>query len=106
MTKGARDVVVAVLIVALAALLGYGLLYAYRSQAPGQPVMPMFGIAAVLMFLLPIILLVLLVLIAARAFSRARTGERNEALTRVADLRDRGVLSEDEFQREKRRILE
>ena len=55
--------------------------------------------------LLPILLLVALVLLAASAFTRSRAPQRYEALARIADLRDRGVLSEEEFQREKHRLL-
>ena len=58
--------------------------------------------------LLPILLLGALgalVVAAAGALSRTRTGDRYEQLTRAADLRDRGVLTEDEFQAEKRRIM-
>jgi ATP-dependent Zn protease len=55
--------------------------------------------------LLPILVLIGLVLLAASAFTRSRAPQRYEALSRLADLRDRGVLSEEEFQREKRRLL-
>lgn len=65
-----------------------------------------FGLVlSVVLSLLPIVLLVGLVFLAASAFTRSRSPDRYEALTRAADLRDRGVLTEDEFQREKRRIL-
>lgn len=60
---------------------------------------------SILLALLPILLLAALVLLAAYAFSRSRRGDAYEQLARIADLRDRGVLSEDEFQREKRRLL-
>jgi hypothetical protein len=36
----------------------------------------------------------------------AQEGSRAEELERLADLRDRGVLTADEFEREKRRLLE
>jgi ATP-dependent Zn protease len=55
--------------------------------------------------LLPLLLIVALVLLAASAFWRARAPQRYEALSRLADLRDRGVINEEEFQREKRHIL-
>jgi ATP-dependent Zn protease len=55
--------------------------------------------------LLPMLLIVALVLLAVSAFSRARAPQRYEALSRLADLRDRGVINEEEFQREKRRLL-
>ena len=45
------------------------------------------------------------VVFAASQFARARAPQRYEALSRLADLRDRGVLTEDEFLREKRRYL-
>jgi hypothetical protein len=34
-----------------------------------------------------------------------RAPDPYERLARIADLRDRGVLTEEEFQREKRRLL-
>ena len=55
--------------------------------------------------LLPLLVIVALVLLAAYAFARARAPERYETLARLADLRDRGAIDEEEFQREKRRIL-
>jgi uncharacterized membrane protein len=100
-----RDVLRALVILLAAVFVGFGLLYAYRPQGPGSPMQPMFGVMAAVMWLLPIVLLVVLVLLAARSVSGSRTGDRYEALARLADLRDRGVLGEDEFQREKRRIL-
>jgi hypothetical protein len=63
------------------------------------------GIAPVLIGLLPILLLVALVLLGATALTRSRAPHRYEALARLADLRDRGVVTEEEFQREKRRLL-
>lgn len=36
---------------------------------------------------------------------RSATPDRYASLGRLADLRDRGVFTEDEFQREKRRLL-
>jgi hypothetical protein len=55
--------------------------------------------------LLPLLVLVALVLAAAAVFSRARTPQRYELLARLGDLRDRGVITDEEFQREKRRLL-
>ena len=62
-------------------------------------------VVSVLLALLPILLLAALVLFAAYVFARSRRGDAYEQLARIADLRDRGVLTEDEFQREKRRLL-
>lgn len=68
--------------------------------------LPTLGLAgSVVLSLLPIALLGLLILLAARQLVRANAPDRYEALSRLADLRDRGVLSEDEFQREKKRLL-
>jgi hypothetical protein len=55
--------------------------------------------------LLPILIAIVLVLFAASQVARSRAPQRYEALSRLADLRDRGVLTEDEFLREKRRFL-
>ena len=60
---------------------------------------------SLLVGLLPLLVIVALILLAAKAFANSRAPERYEALSRVADLRDRGVITEEEFQREKRRIL-
>ncbi len=53
--------------------------------------------------------LVALILVAARAFSRSAgrsVGPRRvEAVAKLAGLRDRGALTEDELQREKQRLL-
>jgi Short C-terminal domain len=54
---------------------------------------------------LPLLLLVVLVLLAASAFSRSRRPQRYELLARLGDLKDRGVITDEEFQREKRRLL-
>ncbi len=62
-------------------------------------------VASVLIGLLPVLFLAVLILFAASVFMRARRGDAYEQLTRIAGLRDRGVLTEDEFQREKRRLL-
>ncbi len=70
----------------------------------GGPAGPPF-VLSLLVGLLPLLVIVALLLLAAKAFARARAPERYESLSRVADLRDRGVLTEEEFQREKRRIL-
>jgi len=59
----------------------------------------------VIVGLVPLLVLVALILLAAAAFARSRAPQRYEALSRLADLRDRGVLTEEEFQREKRRLL-
>lgn len=101
----ARAVVRLVLILFLTVLLGYGLLYAYRSSSPQQPASPVIGVAGLLVVVLVVVLVVAIIVAVARAMSGAKTGDRYEALSKLADLRDRGVVSEDEFEREKRRIL-
>ena len=63
------------------------------------------GFAPVLIGLLPMLLLIALVLLGATALTRSRAPHRYDALSRLADLRDRGVVTEEEFQREKRRLL-
>ncbi len=88
----------------LVVLVGIGSLYAYRAQSPDSP--PFVG---VVLALLPLFALIALILVAAWAFSRSvsrSSGPRRvEALAKLADLRDRGALTEDEFQREKQRLL-
>ena len=69
----------------------------------GAGIVPLF--TGVIVALSPILVLGALALYAASAYSRSRAPQRYEALARIADLRDRGVLSEEEFQREKRRLL-
>jgi putative oligomerization/nucleic acid binding protein len=63
-------------------------------------------LVVVLGVVLPILALVTLLLVTASIISRGSRRRRYESLARVADLRDRGVLTEDEFQREKRKLLE
>jgi len=60
---------------------------------------------SVVLGLLPLVFLIALVLFAAYAFARARAPDPYERLARLADLRDRNVITEDEFQREKRKVL-
>jgi uncharacterized membrane protein len=60
---------------------------------------------SVVIGLLPLVFLIALVVIAAVAFARARAPDPYERLARIADLRDRAVLTEEEFQREKSKIL-
>ena len=63
-----------------------------------------------LLTVLPLAVLALLILLLARRLTtdhgEALRASRYEWLARIADLRDRGVLTEEEFQREKARILE
>jgi putative oligomerization/nucleic acid binding protein/FtsH-like protein len=67
---------------------------------------PEFSVASsILLSVLPLLLLVVLILIAASAFARSRGPQRYELLARLGDLKDRGVITEEEFQREKRRLL-
>lgn len=81
--------------------------YSTGSSNPLAPILlPLSGL---LLTLLPIALLALLVLLLARRLMRgsgAQRASRYEWLARIADLRDRGVLTEEEFQREKARLLE
>ena len=63
-------------------------------------------LVAVLGVLLPVLVLVTLILVTASIISRSSRHRRYESLARIADLRDRGVLTDDEFQREKRKLLE
>ena len=58
-----------------------------------------------LLGLLPLVVLVALVVAIAALLARGARSDRYERLARAADLRDRGVLTEEEFQREKRTIL-
>jgi ATP-dependent Zn protease len=63
------------------------------------------GIAPILFGLLPLLVLAALVLLGASLITRARAPHSYDALSRLADLRDRGVVTEEEFQREKRKLL-
>jgi hypothetical protein len=88
----------------LVVLVGIGSLYAYRAQSPDSPQF-VGGRLTLLLF----VALIALILVAARAFSRSTSRSsgprRVEALAKLTDLRDRGALTEDEFQREKQRLL-
>jgi putative oligomerization/nucleic acid binding protein len=67
---------------------------------------PDFSIAAsIFLSFLPLLLVVALIVFAVSALARARGPQRYELLARLADLKDRGVITEEEFQREKRRLL-
>ena len=59
----------------------------------------------ILLIILPLLVLALPLLFIASAAARARRPQRYEALSRLADLRDRKAITEDEFLREKRRLL-
>jgi ATP-dependent Zn protease len=72
--------------------------YEQESPAVGPAV-------AVLVGLLPLLVLIALVLLLARAFGRTRRTNRYDQLARLADLRDRSAITEEEFQREKARIF-
>ena len=87
---------------------------AERNQAdPAHPIelrfsqtSPDFSVgSSILLSLLPLLLLVALIFLAASAFARTRAPQRYELLARLGDLKDRGVITEEEFQREKRRVL-
>lgn len=60
---------------------------------------------SVVLSLLPLVFLIALVVFAGYAIARARAPDPYERLARLADLRDRNVITEDEFQREKRKVL-
>jgi hypothetical protein len=67
---------------------------------------PDFSVASsIFLSVLPFLLLVVLILFAASAFTRSRGPQRYDLLSRLGELKDRGVLTEEEFQREKRRLL-
>jgi len=76
---------------------------ALRRQS-GQPA-ALNIVLSVLLSLLPLILIVLFIVLVTVGLLRARSPSDYDRLARAADLRDRGVLTEDEFQREKRKIL-
>ena len=85
----------------------------YNRANPSRPITlrfdqgtPFPGAAVgILLSLLPLVVLVALVVALAALLARSARSDRYERLARAADLRDRGVLTEDEFQREKRKIL-
>ena len=62
-------------------------------------------VPAILFAILPVLVLALPLLYIASVAARARRPQRYEALSRLADLRDRGAITEDEFLNEKRRLL-
>jgi hypothetical protein len=62
-------------------------------------------LSSIFLSVLPLLLLVALILLAASAFARSRAPQRYELLARLGDLKDRGVITEEEFEREKRRLL-
>ena len=62
-------------------------------------------VSSIFLSVLPLLLLVALILLAASAFARSRGPQRYESLARLGDLKSRGVITEEEFQREKRRLL-
>jgi hypothetical protein len=67
---------------------------------------PVLGISSsILLSLLPVFVLLALVLLGWVAFTRSRRPQRYQLLARLGDLRDRGVITQEEFEREKRRVL-
>jgi ATP-dependent Zn protease len=76
---------------------------AHPVQVRTQPAAP--NLLPPLLGLTPLLLLIALVVLASYAFARARAPDPYERLARLADLRDRNVITEDEFQREKRKLL-
>lgn len=87
---------------------------AERNQAdPGHqielrfsPASPDASVAwSIFLSFLPLILLVALIVLAASALARSRRPQRYELLARLGDLKDRGLVTQEEFEREKRRLL-
>jgi ATP-dependent Zn protease len=78
---------------------------AHQIQLRFSQTSPDFSVASSIVSVLPLLLLVVLILLAAWALARSRTPQRYELLARLGDLKDRGVITEEEFQREKRRLL-
>ena len=67
---------------------------------------PDFSVApSILLSVLPLLLVVALIFTAAWAVDRSRGPQRYELLARLGDLKDRGLITEEEFQKEKRRLL-
>ena len=62
-------------------------------------------VGSIFLSVLPLLLLVGLILLAASAFARSRLPQRYELLGRLGDLKARGLITDEEFQREKRRLL-
>ncbi len=87
-----------------------GIRYEIRSGGADSFAPILLPLSSLLLTLLPIALLALLVLLLARRLmlgsGAAQRASRYEWLARIADLRDRGILTEEEFQREKGRLLE
>jgi hypothetical protein len=72
----------------------------FAQTSPDFSVVP-----SIFLSILPLLLLAVLIFLAASAFARSRVAQRYELLARLGDLKDRGVITEEEFQREKRRLL-
>jgi hypothetical protein len=70
-----------------------------------QPTPDFSVVSSIFLSILPLLLLVVLIFLAASAFARSRGPQRYELLARLGDLKDRGVITDEEFQREKRRLL-
>ena len=75
----------------------------FRSPNGGSNVLTV--VLSVVLSLLPLVLFIVLIVLVTVALMRARSPNAYERLARAADLRDRGVLAEDEFQLEKKKIL-
>jgi hypothetical protein len=97
------------LVAVLVVLVGIGSLYAYRAQVPGAQMPDSPQAIGNVLILLPLLALIALNFLAASTFSRSAGRSpglrRVDALAKLADLRDRGALTENEFQREKQRLL-
>ena len=86
---------------------------AYNQQNPTRPIALRYEaqsttwtvIGSVLLSLLPVFLIAGFFVMLARGAMRGVQPDRAAQLERLATLRDRGVLTEDEFQKEKRRVL-
>jgi ATP-dependent Zn protease len=79
-----------------------------RFQSPNGGSNVLTVVLSVVLSLLPLVLFIVfivLIVLVAVALMRARSPNAYERLARAADLRDRGVLTEDEFQLEKKKIL-
>jgi hypothetical protein len=60
---------------------------------------------AAVLSVLPVVLLIALAVFAARMLARGNGDDRYVKLARIADLRDRHALTEEEFEAEKRKIM-
>jgi hypothetical protein len=79
---------------------------AHQIELRSTQTSPEFSVgSSIFLSVLPLLVLVALILLAASALARSRVPQRYELLARLGELKDRGVITEEEFQREKRRLL-